>query len=123
MMVSQLVRKPSDHSMYSTEVYYQYTEYISKNNLHRFKDSKAKKKVVKAYARPGTERCLVQLLDMYLPLLPPGSDLLYMRPCNSFPTDPLKPAYCKQRVGVNQLKKFIPTLVSEAGISGYTNHS
>ena len=32
IMVSQVVRVPVDHSIYTAEVYY--TEYISKNNLH-----------------------------------------------------------------------------------------
>ena len=93
LMVSQLLRVPVDHRIYSPEVYYQYTEYISKNNLHRFKDSKAKNKVVRAYGIPDSERCLVRLLDMYLPLLPPGFDYLYMRPCKTFPIDPSQPAF------------------------------
>ena len=37
--------------------------------------------------------------------------------------DPWKLTYCKQCVGVNQFKKFIPTADFEAGISGYTNHT
>ena len=86
LMVSQLAREPSsDHSVYYAEVYYQYTEYISKNNIHRFEDSKVRNKVVRAYARPGTEHCLVWLLDMYLQLLSPGSDYLYTV-CNSYCT-------------------------------------
>ncbi len=122
-MVSQVVRVPVDHSIYTGEVYYEYTEYISKNNLHRFTDSKAKNKVVRAYARPDSERCLVRLLDMYLQVLPPGCDYFYMRPCKSFPKNSSQPAYCRQRVGINQLKKFVQTITSsESGVSGYTNH-
>ena len=68
LMVIQLMREPPDCSVCSAEVYYEYTEYISKNNLHRFKDSKMKNKDMRAYARPGSERCLVQLLDKYLHL-------------------------------------------------------
>ena len=98
LLVKQIVRIPDDYGNYSAEVYYEYTEYIYKNNLHRFTDSKAKNKVVRSYARPGSDRCLVRLLDRYIRLLPPGSDYFYMRPCGSFPIDPSKPAYCRQRV-------------------------
>lgn len=88
---------------YSGDVYYEYTEFISKNNLHRFTDSKSTNKVVRAYATPGSDRCLVALLDMYIHvrLLPDDSEYFYMRPLKSFPADPLKPAFCRQRVGVN----------------------
>ena len=66
LMVSQLTRVPIDYGIYSADVYYKYTKYmyISKNNLHRFTDSKAKNKVVRAYARPDSDCCLVRLLDM-----------------------------------------------------------
>ena len=123
LMVSQLTRVPIEYGIYSADVYYEYTEYISKNNLHRFTDSKAKNKVVRTYARPDSDCCLVRLLDMYICLLPPGSDYFYMRPCKSFPVNPSQPAYCRQRVGINQLKKFVQTITCEAGVSGYTNHS
>ena len=123
LCISQFVRHPADHGIYSAEVCYEYTEYISKNNQHRFKDSKAKNKVVKAYARPGSERCVVKLLDRYLPLLPVGSTYFYLRPCKCFPSDVSQLAYCRQRVGINQLKKIISTVSSTSGTSGYTNHS
>lgn len=103
---------------------YKYTEYISKNNLHRFTDIKATNKVVKAYARPDSARCLVKLLDLYLPLLTCGSQCLYMRPLNTFPTDPNKPACTRQRLEVNQLKKMVPSISSEADYNlHFTNHS
>ena len=103
-------------------MHYKYVEYISKNNQHRFKDSKAKNKVVNVYAQPGSERCLVKLLDLYLSLLPVGSSFFYLRPCKQFPTDSSQPAYTRQRVGVNQLKKIMSTVSCAAGVSGYTNH-
>ena len=119
LMVSQLER---NGGVYSSSVYYQYTEYISKNNLHRFTNGKVKNKVVRAYALPGNDRCLVKLLDMYLPLLPSGSQYVYMRPLKAFPTDS-EPGYSKQRVGVNQLKKFLPTIASKADSElHFTNH-
>ena len=105
LLVTQFVRQPTDVCVYSTEVYYEYTEYISKNNQHSFKDAKGKNKVVKAYAQPASEQCLVKLLDRYLSLLPVGSDYFYLRPCKDFPTDASRPAYSRQRVGINQLLK------------------
>ena len=34
----QFIRFPADTSIYDSSVYYQYTEFILKNNQHRFKD-------------------------------------------------------------------------------------
>ena len=105
-------------------MYYEYTKYISKNKLHWLKNSRAKIKVVKVYARVDSDLCLVRLLDMYmyLHLLPPDSTYLYMRPCRLFPTDSSKPAYCRQRIDISQLKKFVYAISSQVGNSGYTNH-
>ena len=120
LVPQQLVRVPPDREIYTSKVYYVYNEYISKNNLHRFTDSKAKNKVVRAYARPDSERCVVRLLDTYLKLLPPNCSHLYMRPRDNFSPD--KPSYLMQRVGINQIKKFMTDIMSIAGFSGYTNH-
>ena len=73
LVPQQFVRNPSDRTIYSADVYYQYTEFISKNNQHRFKDAKVKNKEVRVYSRPGTERCLVKMLDVYLSKLPHDS--------------------------------------------------
>lgn len=81
-----------------------------------------KTKVVKAYAQPGLEWCIVKLLDLYLPLLPVGSTHFYLRRSKSFPSDSSQPAFNRQRVGINQLKKIVTTISSAAGVSGYTNH-
>lgn len=77
------------------EVYYEYTEYISKNNLHHFTDCKDKNKVVRAYAMPDSERCLVKLLDPYSASLPFDSEYFHLWPCKCFPADPSKPAYIR----------------------------
>ena len=89
--------------MYDESVYYQYTEFISKNNQHRFKDINARTKTAKAYAIPGGQSCFVKLLDSYLKFLLPSCPYLYtcMQGLESFPTDPSKSAYKNQRVGVN----------------------
>ena len=38
LVPAQFVRVPSDFAVYDSSVYYEYTEFISKNNQHRFKD-------------------------------------------------------------------------------------
>ena len=123
LMMKQFVRVPSDSTLYDSNVYYEYTEYISKTNLHRFTDHKIKNKVVRAYARPDCNHCLVAILDKYIPLLPPETSYMYMRPLQKFPSNSSSPAYARQRVGINQLKKFLSNITTEAGFSGYTNHS
>ena len=122
LLVKQL-RVSNDYSVYNNSVYYEYTEFISKNNLHCFSDHCMKNKVVKAYAQPQSSHCLVLLLDKYLPLLPEDTLLVYMHPLQKFPCTELAPAYAKQRVGVNTLKRFLQMITSGAGLSGYTNHS
>ena len=37
LVISQFTRVPQDTSVYNQSVYYEYTEFISKNNQHRFK--------------------------------------------------------------------------------------
>ena len=51
LVPDQLVRIPANGNVYVDSVYYQYTEFISKNNQHRFKDTN---KCVCAYAKPGS---------------------------------------------------------------------
>ena len=61
---------------------------------------------------------------MYLSLLPPGSSNFYMRVLDSFPSNPSKGCFTKQRVGLNTLKNMLPDLSRESGIgTHYTNHS
>ena len=49
-----------------------YTEFISKSNEHRFKDTNISNKQV------HFGRCLVKLLGLYMSKLPPNSSYLYM---------------------------------------------
>ena len=88
------------------------------------KDINSKNKTVRAYAIPGTECCLVKLLDYYLPLLPPDSPYFYMQGLEKFPSDSSKSVYKNQRVGVNTLKNMLSDLSRKSGIGvHYTNHS
>ena len=110
--------------MYHSEVYYQYTEFVTKNNQHRFKDINLTNKVVQSYASPGSNRCLVKLLDTYLSKLVPTAMHFYMRPLPKAPTDASKPWYTKQRVGINTIKEIVPKICAGCELQNtYTNHS
>ena len=108
---------------HESNVYYEYTEFISKNNQHRYKDINSKNKVVRVYAQIGSEHCIVKLLDAYLAKLKPDS-FFYMCPLEKVPEQHGKSWYTSQRVGINTLKGIIPKLSLEAGCDvKYTNHS
>ena len=79
ILPSQFVHTPSDVSVYNSCMFYEYTELISKNNQHRFKDINSKNKTCCGYALPGNDRCIVKLLDTYLSLLPRDAPYFYMR--------------------------------------------
>ena len=59
MIPNQLIRVSKDKLIYSEQVYYKYVEYISKNNVHKFKNINSKDKGVKVYALVGNPRCLL----------------------------------------------------------------
>ena len=120
----QLSRYPPDTRIYHDGVYYQYTEFISKNNQHRFKDINSSNKQCRSYASPGRDRCLVKLLDTYLTKLTPNSSYLYIRPLSTAPVDPSKSWYTKQRVGINTIKEFVSKICADSGLQNtYSNHS
>ena len=124
LVPSQFTRVPQDIGIYDASVYYEYREYISKNNQHRFKDINAKNKIVKAFALPGYSRCVVKLLDKYFSLLPSDAPYLYMRGTDKFSPNPSVSSFVNKRVGVNVLKNMIPGLSEKSGIQArYTNHS
>ena len=75
---------PPDTTVYNSSVYYQYTEFISKNNQHRSKDVNVQIKVCRAYAQVDSGRCIVKLLDSYLAKLPADSLHFYIRPRKEF---------------------------------------
>ena len=107
LLIKQLQCVPSDRSIYNSCVYYEYMEFISKNNLHRFSDHCMKNKVVKAYAQAQSSHCLVLLLDKYLPLLPENNVHVYMHPLQNFHILN-RLLFRLSRVGVNTLKRFLP---------------
>ena len=88
---NQFKRYPSDTTLYDDNTYYQYTEFISKNNQHRFKDIHSKNKAVRIYALPRSRKCVVRLLDFYFAKLPQDPKAFYLRPLPKPPFDPEKP--------------------------------
>jgi len=73
LLVSLFTRVPPDRTVYNKDVYYEYREFISKNNQHRYKDINIRSKDVKG---PANNHCKVKLSDKYLPLPPPDSPYL-----------------------------------------------
>ena len=124
LVPSQLQRVPPDYYTYDSSVYYEYTEFISKNNQHRFKDINSSNKQVRSYAQPESNRCLVKMLDMYLSYLPSNAKIFDLRPLAKFPETSEKSCFSKQRVGENTLAKIIPNISKNSGCGvHYTNHS
>ena len=60
---------PEDASIYNENTYYEYIEFVSKNNQHRFCDIHMKNKCVKTYTS-SSDRCLVWILDFYKTKIP-----------------------------------------------------
>ena len=108
LIPSQFVRVPQDMQRYNESVYYEYREYISKNNQHRFKDINSKNKTVKAFALPGNDHCIVKLLDKYLSILPSDALYFYMRAKDKASSNPSVSSFVNQRVGINILKNMLP---------------
>ena len=124
LKVDQVRRHPPDISLYDENTYYEYVESIAKNNQHRFKDIHGKNKVVKAFAIPESNKCVVKILDFYLSKLPGGPKSFYLRPRDRAPEDDDAPWYINVPVGVNTLQAMVPKMSEEAGTSvRYTNHS
>lgn len=69
----QFARVSKDTGFYNEDTYYEYTEFISKNNQHRFKGIHAKSKTVKTYAVIESDKCLVKILDCYVNKVPQES--------------------------------------------------
>ena len=124
LILSQFSHVPQDKSVYNTSVYYEYIELVSKNNQHRFKDINAQNKVIRAYALPGNQKCIVKLLDKFLSLLPPDAPYFYMQANEELYEEQAGFTFARQRVGINVLKTVLPLLSKESGIKvQYTDHS
>ena len=121
LKVDQFRRVPSDGS-YSKESFYEYVEHGSKNHQGKFAEIDSNK-VSRAFAQPGSGRCPVKILDLYLSKLP-HNYYFYMQPLQAVPSDPHRPWYKTTPIGVNPLKNMLPKVSELAGLrSRYTNHS
>ena len=63
-------RVPEDPKAYTSGTYYEYYEFASKNNQHRFRDVHSTNKCVKAYANCGSNKCLVKIIDFLKTKIP-----------------------------------------------------
>ena len=120
-----LKRVPEDPTVYTSSTYYEYIEFASKNNQHRFRDIHAKNKCVKAYANcDDSDKCVVRILDFFKSKLPKDPKAVYLRPVEKVPSDPDKPWFVNVPVGVNTLNTIIARMCEKVeGIPKYTNHS
>ena len=104
--------------------YYLYTEFISKNNQHRFKDIHSKNKSVRVYATVGSRKCFVHLLEYYLDKLPPDPKAFYLCPLAIIPDDSSKPWFSNVPVAINTLHNLMKKVSEKGELAGkYTNHS
>ena len=87
-------------------VYYENTEFISKNNQHR--QYYLFQKITCVNGQPGSGSCVVHLLDWYILKLPEIPPVFYL---DKVPSSN-RPWYCKNKVGINKLKTFIPEICS-----------
>ena len=114
----QFVRVPSDFDICNSQVYYQYTEFISNINL------KMSLRQVKccAYALVGSDWRIVKRMDEYLTKLPPTTPYFYNRPLEMIPDNSV--TWYTKRVGVNTIKSIVPSVSKESQCTTkYTNHS
>ena len=77
-----------------TVIHNEYVEFVSKNNQHRFKDIRMKNKSVKAYANPGSDKCMVRILDFYKSKVPSEPKAFYLHPLEKVPSDFEKTMVC-----------------------------
>jgi len=94
------------------------------NSFLRIISTNAVNKCVRAYALPGSNQCIVKLLDNYLHLLPPNSVSFYLRALDEFSTGPKKYSFVSQRIEVNVLKNIAPDMSRQCECDVQsTNHS
>ena len=112
---------------YDKNTYYEYTEFVSKNNQHRFRDIHSKNKNVRAYANCDSCCCLVQILDCYRQKVPKNAKAFYLCPLKKVP-DADKPWFANVAVGVNTLNNVIKKITETVNthqpdsVADYTNH-
>ena len=119
-------RVPDDAKVYTSSTYYDYFEFASKNNQHRFRDIRSKNKCVKAYVNCDSDKFLVRILDFYKTKLPSASKAFYLRPLEKTPADPDKAWFVNMPIGVNTLNTLVSKMFEKCDNGQsvkYTNHS
>ncbi len=119
-------RVPEDPKVYTTSTYYEYFEFASKNNQHRFRDIHCKNKCVKAYANCESDKCVVKILDFFRTKMPNEPRAFYLRPLEKTPTDPDKTWFVNTPVGVNTLNTVVSKIFEKCDSEQtftYSNHS
>ena len=109
---------------YSKETHYRYVENGSKNYQGYFSESNKSNKIVKVFAEPESDKCPVRILDSYLSKLPKNPPAFYLQWLTRVPESSIQPWYKRVRVGINPLKRMMPTISERAKLPvRYTNHS
>ena len=93
--------------MYIEDTCYEYFEFASKNNQHRFSDIHLRKKCVKAYSSVGSVKCVVKILDCYKKRVPQEPKAFYLRPLDKIPVDSDKHWFINMPVSINTLNNVV----------------
>ena len=79
---------------------------------------------MRVFAEPESDRCPVRIIDTYLSKLPENPPAFYLQWLPRVPADAAQPWYKRVQVGINPLKKMMPTISERANLPiRYTNHS
>ena len=118
--------KPSQFTRLYNPERYEYVEHGSKNRNEGFYQLDVENKSVSIFKNNGAgERCLVNLLDLYLKKLSQSAitqGVFYCQPLDKYKED--GPWYSKQARGQHYLNAMVKSMFEEAGAQAkYTNHS
>lgn len=95
----------------------------SKNVQGGLKQRRVEPKIIRQHEDPTNDRCVVRLFETYLRHIPQGD--FYLRPLPSKPNQPI--LFSSQKIGVNNLGKYMKTMFLDAGIDlenrNIRNHS
>ena len=109
---------PEDPQIYNEDTCYEYIEFASKNNQHRFSDIHLRNKCAKAYSSVGSVKCIVKILDCYKRRVPQEPKAFYLCPLD-------KPWFVNMPVGINTLNNVVSKVSKSLDVTlpNYTNHS
>ena len=67
-------------------------------------------KVSHVYSQPGSPRCPVVILDLYLSKLPHDPVAFYMQPMTKIPMNSHSPWFQRSPMGIHPLKNMMPNI-------------